>query len=97
MKVSKELFTAFQIRIQPLDTQERRARYIRGDFYKAVLVKSLNTRYHFDLYWDVIDINTKSDSIDILDKLINRVNEEGLNLDHIATMLKKIVPDIEGR
>lgn len=37
--------------IAPHDTPERRAQYLAGDFPRAALVKDLNKRYRWDLYW----------------------------------------------
>jgi hypothetical protein len=37
--------------IAPLDTVERRAQYLAGDFDRADRVKDLDKRYRWDLYW----------------------------------------------
>ena len=37
--------------IAPHDTAERRAQYLAGDFPRAELVKDLDKRYRWDLYW----------------------------------------------
>ena len=42
---------ALAARIAPLDTPERRARYIAGDFPRAAAVKDLDTRYRWDLFY----------------------------------------------
>ena len=52
MKVSTVHVQALAEAIEPLDTPERRARYLAGDFPRANLVKDLDKRYRWDLFYE---------------------------------------------
>lgn len=51
MKVKPEHLAAIRACIEPLDTDERRARYIAGEFERGENVKDLDKRYRWDLLW----------------------------------------------
>jgi hypothetical protein len=51
MKMAAPDFAALKAAIEPLDTAERRQVYREGKFARAELVKDLDTRYRWDLYW----------------------------------------------
>lgn len=53
MKMAAPDFAALKAAIEPLDTAERRQVYREGKFARAELVKDLDTRYRWDLYWMV--------------------------------------------
>jgi len=51
MKMAAPDFEALKAAIEPLDTELNRSRYLKGEFPRAELVKDLDTRYRWDLYW----------------------------------------------
>lgn len=51
MKISAEHVEAIRSAIAPFDTEERRANYRAGAFPRSELVKDLNKRYRWDLFW----------------------------------------------
>lgn len=53
MKVSSEHVTALRDAIAPLDTDFTRAAYRTGQFPRAELVKDLDMRYRWDLFYAV--------------------------------------------
>ncbi len=52
LKIYPEHLELMRSRIVPLDTRERRQRYVDGDFQFADKVKNLAMRYRWDLYWE---------------------------------------------
>lgn len=54
MKIPERTLRKLQDLIVPLDTRERRERYVAGDFFNADRVKDLNKRYRWDLYFEAI-------------------------------------------
>ena len=83
MKASKEQIDKLRNAIAPLDTQERRARYLRGDYPRSENTRDLDVRYAFDLLWEAIDAGDLSYS-DI----------ENLNDAQTATALRNVVPKL---
>lgn len=83
MKASKEQLDKLRNAIAPLDTQERRARYLRGDYPRSESTRDLDVRYAFDLLWEAIDTGDLSYS-DIAN----------LNDAQTATALRNVVPKL---
>ena len=79
MKITAEQLETMRSFIAPHDTDERRARYLAGDFPRAAAVQNLDTRYRWDLFyvahipWELL---------------------EGCYDAHIETALKRIVPPL---
>lgn len=80
MKVTVEHQEVLRTAIGPLDTAERRATYLAGDFPRAELVKDLDVRYRWDLLW-------ASDAM----TAIGDAGRDYLDA-HIDTALRSIVP-----
>lgn len=72
--------------LTPLDTPERRARYLAGDYPRAERTKDLSKRYRWDLLWDSHINPTVWDAL----------HEHGVLDAHIDTALRTIVPPLEG-
>lgn len=51
MKIKPKDLAVLTDKIKPLDTPERRAQYLAGDFKNSRAVKDLNKRYRWDLLW----------------------------------------------
>jgi hypothetical protein len=51
MKVSDSALDMLRGRIAPLDTEETRTAYRAGEFFRSDLVKDLDKRYRWDLFW----------------------------------------------
>lgn len=81
MKVTDNHLAELKAAIEPLDTPERRARYLRGDFLNADKIKDLDRRYRWDLLWES----------GVYHKLDARYYNDG----HIDTALRAIVPALE--
>lgn len=81
MKVKPEHLAAIREAITPLDTDERRARYIAGDFFRAEEVKDLDKRYRWDLLWE----SRTNKAFPIYD----------YNTAHIDTALRSIVKPLQ--
>lgn len=79
MKMTPDHFAELKTAIEPLDTAERRAKYLAGDFPRAERCKDLNMRYRWDLYW--LARNPDHDSY--------------LNDTHIDTALRRIVINVQ--
>ncbi len=80
MKVSAEHLSVIAAAIGPLDTPERRACYLGGDFPRADVVRDLGKRYRWDLYWSAVRAgHSLPDSTD------------GYNDAHIDTALRHIL------
>lgn len=78
MKASPEFRAAVAAAIAPVNNEENRDRYRRGDFPRAEKTKDLNMRYRWDLYWHA-------------NAVAGRFDTSGLNDAHIDTVLRSIV------
>jgi hypothetical protein len=79
MKVSAKEFDELLLAIAPLDTVERRKRYLAGDYPRAEYTKNLWRRYRWDIYREcgfTFDPGKYDDA-------------------HIDTALRKAVPDFD--
>jgi hypothetical protein len=83
MKVDKQILERMREAIAPLDTPERRARYIARDIPRAHTVKDIDVRYSHDLLWTAVN------SGGITYREIERYNDT-----HISTALRRIVPKL---
>lgn len=90
MKITPTDLAALAGKVKPLDTTERRAKYLAGDFKNSRAVKDLNKRYRFDLLWlsglkigDGVGVKGELD-------LYSYMNDT-----HIDTALKHIVPNLK--
>lgn len=72
--------------IAPLDTDQNRQIYREGGFPRADRVKDLDMRYRWDLFHAA---NTRSAC-----ELSRTAYDEGLNDNHIDTVLRSIVPKL---
>lgn len=77
MKLSAECVAAIAEAIAPFDTPERREAYRRGEFHKAHLVRNLDVRYRWDLFYASRAYRVLPDD-DIFDR-------------HIDTALRRVV------
>lgn len=78
MRVSAGDLELLREQVSLLDTPERRARYLAGDFPRADRVRDLDTRYRWDLFWDSI----------------RRFELSGYTNAHIDTALRRVVPPL---
>jgi hypothetical protein len=85
MKATSDQLEAVRQALAPLDTPERRARYMAGDFPNADRVRDLDTRYRWDTYYLAVDSGALT-----YDTLRN------LNGAHTETVLRKVVPALSG-
>lgn len=81
MKMAEPDFAALKAAIEPLDTELNRSWYRKGEFPRAELVKDLDTRYRWDLYWAAGGIHR-----------ILPDTEHSYKTAHIDTALRRIVP-----
>jgi hypothetical protein len=81
MKVTTRDFNELLFAIAPLDSRERRERYLRGDYPRADKTRDLDKRYRWDLFWVVVDAGFKWKD----------VGEGGYRDAHIDTALRRIV------
>lgn len=51
MRVDTVTLEAMRAAIAPLDTPERRARYVARDFPRADMVRDIDARYRWDLFY----------------------------------------------
>lgn len=51
MKATKNTLDTLRGRISEVDTEELRQKYRQDDFAKADMVKDLDKRYRWDLFW----------------------------------------------
>lgn len=80
MKVTAEHLEIMRTAIEPLDTEEVREAYRTGQIPRAELVKDIDKRYRWDLYYAAARrVGSLPDSTD------------GYNMGHIDTALKAIV------
>lgn len=89
LKIKKEDLEFLKGKIKPIDTQENREKYLRGDFSNSDRCKDLNKRYRWDLLY--------SSRISIGDG----VGTQGdlnlyayLNDEHIDSALKSFIPTL---
>lgn len=81
MKMAVPDFEALRAAIKPLDTEARRETYRNGEFPRAELVKDLDTRYRWDLFWAVGGLRK------VLPDVVHDYKDA-----HIDTALRRIVP-----
>lgn len=74
--------------IQPLDTEERRQRYLEGDFARPGLVKNLNRRYRWDLFYDAVNEQRYVELLGCQAAVVVLTDA------HIETALRGIVPEV---
>lgn len=79
MKISMKELDELQFAIAPLDTLERRGRYLSADYPRSEYTKDLWRRYRWDLYWEC---GYRFESGRYLDS-------------HVDTALRKAVPDFD--
>lgn len=85
MKIKPEHVEHLRIGIAPLDTPERRQKYINGDFSNAEYTKDVDERYRWDLLY-AIPWYTRW----VCDNIYPYANDT-----HIDTALRSIVPPLE--
>lgn len=82
MRMSQDHFLQLKNSIEPLDTEERRNRYLSGDFPRSSSTKNLALRYRWDLFWEAKKSN-------------GRMFPVGAYMDaHIDTALRRIIPEL---
>jgi hypothetical protein len=80
MKVIPEHVKAMESLIAPFDTEERREVYRNGQFPRADLVKDVNHRYRWDLFY--------------MAKAYRGMGDAEYDNTHIDTALRSIVPKL---
>ena len=88
MKVTPEHLTLIREAVEPLDTDERRARYRNREFPRAALVQDLNKRYR----WDLLLFATSTQHWPEPTLRISTLYDAGYADRHIDTALKAVVP-----
>lgn len=92
MKISADILEAMRESIAPLDTPERRAAYLAGEFPRADAVKDLDVRYRWDLFYAARGSDIVKPTAGYI------VTPEGylpdVTSDHIDTALRRIVPPL---
>jgi hypothetical protein len=83
MKMPKELYERLEAAIAPLNTEHNRQMYREGKFPRAELVKDLDKRYRWDLFW----ASQRNDRV----YYYVDVDGRSLNDTHIDTALRRIV------
>jgi hypothetical protein len=83
MKIGKDILERMREAIAPLDTPERRARYIALDIPNHYAWMDINVRYSHDLLWTAINGGG-----------ITYRELEHYNDTHISTALRRIVPKL---
>jgi hypothetical protein len=91
MKITPTYLAVIRAAVAPLDTPERRAAYLAGDFPRADKVQDLDKRYR----WDLVHVANRM-SIDLVDNtmLIGTLYDAGYHDAHIDTALRAIVPPL---
>ena len=90
MKITNYDYQRLQAAITPLDTPERRAKYIAGEFKNAGKVTDLEKRYRWDLLWASKLTIAGGTTIHGDLNLYAYMDDE-----HIDTALRKIVPPLQ--
>lgn len=80
MKMIDEHLRELKRLITPLDTEERRRDYRKGNYPRAELTKDLNRRYRWDLFWS-------ANAYDL-------IKDGGYEDSHIYTALKSFIPNL---
>lgn len=88
MKMTDDDFKTLRSALEPLDTEERRARYRAGEFKRSELVTDLNKRYRWDLVWWFLVGDPDNDDF------LHVLYYAGYNTSHITTALARIVPPL---
>jgi len=83
MKIDKDILERMRGAIAPLDTPERRARYLARDIPRCWPNMDIDVRYSHDLFWTAINGGG------ITYRELERYNDA-----HIATALRRIVPKL---
>ena len=83
MAASKEQVDKLQNAIASLDTQERRARYLRGDYPRSENTQDLDVRYAFDMFWEAVDAGD-----------LDYSDFENLNDAKLRTAMRNVVPKL---
>lgn len=94
MKMRKDVFNRLKQSIQPLDTKYNRRAYLTGNFDHADLVKDLDMRYRWDLFWaagglKLLYIMSPEECPDVSARCDNLADA------HIDTALRRIVPKLQ--
>lgn len=84
MKMTPEHCQLIKDAIVPMDTAERRQRYVRGDYPNAAKTKDLDKRYRWDLFCQMPKPSGFVQSL-----------YDYMNDDHIDTALRGIVPVLQ--
>ena len=84
MKIKPEHLEEMRKFIAPIDTEERREQYRKGDFPRAEAVKDLNKRYRWDLF-----------NVSVSAKWVCNVLYKYSHDEHIETALRSIVKPLE--
>lgn len=87
MKVTAEHLALIRGAVEPLDTPERRARYLARDFPRADVVQDLDMRYRWDTLWLAV---APMDSDDVR----HVVYDGGYATAHLDTALRAVVPPL---
>lgn len=83
MRVDKVTLDRMREAIAPLDTPQTRARYVAGDFPRADMVRDLDMRYRWDIYYSAGGYRLLPEDADLTDA-------------HIYTALRRVVPSLTG-
>lgn len=82
MKMTPDHFRRLKDAIEPLDTKERRKKYLTGDFPRSHSTKNLALRYRWDLFWESRHPNVY-------------IWPVGTYIDaHVDTALRRIIPEL---
>lgn len=92
MKITVDELAALNEAIKPFDTDERRARYIAGDFPRADTVKDLDKRYRWDL---LNQVDNRLIALAGGVSFTSRFYAKGYNDSHIDTALRNIVKPLD--
>ena len=87
MKASKQLqqaiAAAYRKNLAAINAHE--LSYLQGTFPRAHLVKDLQRRYRWDMFWFYLNTPT----------VARMIADEGLNNDHVNTLLRATVPRLD--
>lgn len=85
MRYPSDLLQSLADAIHPLDTPERRAMYVSGNFPRADKVKDINKRYRWDMMYTIPEHFTR---------FVKPAYDLGCNDDHVDTALRRLVPQL---